>query len=117
MLTTCNRVEIYADADNGDVSGTHNTLVKAIAAETDLPYATVDGTFRLLGADATVRHLFEVTSGLDSAVVGEREIAGQVRLGHRADASVELGQVTVGPVHRGQLLGRVVEQVPHVQPL
>lgn len=79
VLSTCNRVEVYAEADDGDVARTHNTLVKAIAAETDLPYATVDGTFRLLDSEATTRHLFEVASGLDSAVVGEREIAGQVR--------------------------------------
>lgn len=97
VLTTCNRVEVYADADNGDVSGTHNTLVKAIAAETDLPYATVDGTFRLLGADATVRHLFEVASGLDSAVVGEREIAGQVR---RALVEAREAGTATGPLVR-----------------
>lgn len=97
VLATCNRVEVYADADDGDVSRTHNTLVKAIAAETDLPYATVDGTFRLLGADATVRHLFEVASGLDSAVVGEREIAGQVR---RALVEAREAGTATGPLVR-----------------
>lgn len=79
VLSTCNRVEVYAEARDGDVDAARERLVAAIAERSALPAESVRSAFRVLDADATARHLFEVGAGLDSAVVGEREIAGQVR--------------------------------------
>lgn len=79
VLSTCNRVEVYAEARDGDVDTARERLVAAIAERSALPAESVRSAFRVLDADATARHLFEVGAGLDSAVVGEREIAGQVR--------------------------------------
>ena len=79
VLATCNRVEIYAEADGAGVEAARTGLLSAVAASTSLPDEDVHTAFRTLDADATARHLFEVGAGLDSAVVGEREIAGQVR--------------------------------------
>lgn len=78
-LSTCNRVELYADAGSQDIEQAANEILHSIAQASDLPYEEVANAFRLYRNDAAVRHLFEVGSGLKSAVVGEREIAGQVR--------------------------------------
>ena len=80
VLATCNRVEIYAEADGAGVEAARAGLLSAVAASTSLPDEDVHAAFRTLDADATARHLFEVGAGLDSAVVGEREIAGEKRL-------------------------------------
>ena len=91
-LSTCNRVEVYADAGSKDIDQAANEILHTIAESTGLPYDEVSSAFRLYRNDAAVRHLFEVGSGLKSAVVGEREIAGQVR---RALAEArEAGHVT-----------------------
>lgn len=83
-LSTCNRLELY-----GDVSHTaaHPAAVHRIGAELIEQLAHRAGfdpqdvahDIQLLHEAETTRHLFTVVSGLDSAVVGEREITGQVR--------------------------------------
>ena len=78
-LSTCNRVELYAEAGNKDVEQAAEEILTTIAESTGMPYDEVASAFKLYRNDAAVRHLFEVGSGLKSAVVGEREIAGQVR--------------------------------------
>ncbi|NLS09291.1 glutamyl-tRNA reductase [Nesterenkonia sp. MY13] len=81
-LATCNRMEIYAEApaDSPDaVEHSREQLLEAVAESSGLDKETVANSFRVLVDDAAVKHLFEVGAGLDSAVIGEREIAGQVR--------------------------------------
>ena len=97
VLATCNRVEIYAEADGAGVEAARAGLLSAVAASTSLPDEDVHTAFRTLDADATARHLFEVGAGLDSAVVGEREIAGQVR---RALTAAQEAGTASGPLVR-----------------
>ena len=97
VLATCNRVEIYAEADAAGVEAARAGLLSAVAASTSLPDEDVHTAFRTLDADATARHLFEVGAGLDSAVVGEREIAGQVR---RALTAAQEAGTASGPLVR-----------------
>lgn len=78
-LSTCNRVEIYAEAAGKDDETAQQEILRTIAEGANLPLDDVAQSFRFYRHDAAVRHLFEVGSGLKSAVVGEREIAGQVR--------------------------------------
>src|SRR5690625_1930122 len=77
-LSTCNRLELYAEASHADIEQAADEILHAIAHSANLSYDDVAAAFRLHRNDAAVRHLFEVSSGLKSAVVGEREIAGQV---------------------------------------
>lgn len=73
LLSTCNRVEIYGTTPwvNGNV---HGILKHLGAGDTDYsPYLYVKE------GDEAVKHLFEVAGGLDSMVVGETEITGQVK--------------------------------------
>ncbi|WP_147104846.1 glutamyl-tRNA reductase [Nesterenkonia populi] len=81
-LATCNRLEIYAESASGrpeDVRASRQALIEAVAGSSGLDRDTVARSFKVLVEDDAVNHLFEVGAGLDSAVVGEREIAGQVR--------------------------------------
>lgn len=81
-LATCNRLEIYAEAPSDapeDVTAGQQKLLDAVAEASGLDGDTVAASFRTLIEDDAVNHLFTVGAGLDSAVIGEREIAGQVR--------------------------------------
>lgn len=79
VVSTCNRFETYLDVDE---SRAHDaTLAAAGLIERSRgfePTALDSRLARFAGEDAT-RHLFSVTAGLESVVVGEGEIAGQVR--------------------------------------
>ncbi|HZL41913.1 MAG TPA: glutamyl-tRNA reductase [Verrucomicrobiae bacterium] len=92
LLSTCNRVEVYGVA--AQVNGNIHRLFDHLAA------APVDLSSCLYikeGAEA-VRHLFEVAGGLDSMVIGETEITGQVK--HAYQSAQEAG-----------LTGRVLNRV------
>ncbi len=91
VISTCNRLEIYADVDrfHGSVEELSRLLVERAGeqAETMLPHLYVHYD------DGAVSHLFQVASGLDSMAVGEGQILGQTREALRVGQ--ELG--TVGP--------------------
>jgi glutamyl-tRNA reductase len=74
ILSTCNRVEIYAVASQTDFKSLEKfiTEVKGIQVSEIEPHL-----YRLLD-DAAVKHLFRVAAGLDSLVLGEPQILGQV---------------------------------------
>lgn len=77
VISTCNRTEIYlatSDPVAAESAGLGALAGKAEIAPTEL----VPRIYVHHGADA-VRHLFQVTSGLDSVVIGEAEIQGQVK--------------------------------------
>ena len=77
VVATCNRVEVYADVTkfHGGVVDVTERLAKmaGIARDELTPHVYVRYEER------AVQHLFDVTSGLDSMVVGETQILGQVR--------------------------------------
>lgn len=78
VLSTCNRLEIYLDTDAAAHPGVADAVRAAIAAgHPDV--APADIPLRARHATEVLWHLFEVGAGLDSVVVGEREIAGQLR--------------------------------------
>jgi glutamyl-tRNA reductase len=83
LLSTCNRLEVYAWVE-GRSATPRRSLVRALARATGVrivelePYLTCR-----VGRDALL-HLVRVTSGLDSLLVGEEQIIGQVRNALRA---------------------------------
>ena len=77
VLATCNRFELYADVEQVDDAAEH--LVSTLAQSTDLSPDFLARRLTTLEGEPVIEHLFSVGAGLDSAVVGEREIAGQVR--------------------------------------
>ena len=77
VLSTCNRIEIYAFAER--FHGGYQDVREFLARHAGLaPEDVADHLYAHHDAEA-VRHLFSVAAGLDSAVVGEHEILGQVR--------------------------------------
>ena len=74
VLSTCNRVEIYAVASKPDA----RDLVGLLAETSGVSDADLEGhTYSYRGSEAA-GHLFRVASGLDSLVLGEPQIFGQV---------------------------------------
>lgn len=102
VLSTCNRTEIYGVGRPGmDVERTERALVEVLCRNRGVPVAAVQAhLYRMRGIDG-VRHLFRVAAALDSLVIGEPQILGQVKDAYRA--SLEQGRV-------GPLLARFFEK-------
>ncbi len=104
VLSTCNRVEVVA-ATRSDVNRAVESVKTFLSRYHHLPVTTYDhALYRYIDRDA-IRHLFRVASGLDSLVVGEPQILGQVK--EAFAHAVRVG--TVGPV-----LTRLLHRTFHV---
>lgn len=77
VLSTCNRVEVYVLAER--FHGAYDDVRQFLCDVSHLPPEDFSDSLYVHYDLDCARHLFEVTSGLDSAVVGESEIVGQVR--------------------------------------
>jgi glutamyl-tRNA reductase len=91
-VVTCNRVELYADVAtfHGGVEEISSLLARHVQAD----LAELTSHLYVHYEDAAVSHLFHVASGLDSMVVGESQILGQVREAYRrAQAAETVGRV------------------------
>ncbi len=78
IVSTCNRTEIYAVVDQLH-TGRH--FVKQFLANWfDLPVETFSSYLTIREEDEAIEHLFKVTAGIDSMVLGETQILGQVKL-------------------------------------
>ncbi|MGZ8715400.1 MAG: glutamyl-tRNA reductase [Mycobacterium sp.] len=90
VLSTCNRVEVYAvvEAFHGGLS----VIGQVLSEHSGMGLGDLTKYAYVRYAEAAVEHLFAVASGLDSAVIGEQQVLGQVR---RAYATAESNH-TVG---------------------
>jgi len=92
ILSTCNRVEVLAWVVIEPASGI-DSIQRFLAEVHRLSLPEIDRyTYQLVGTDAA-RHLFAVACGLDSMILGEPQILGQVKQAYRAAAE----QGTLGP--------------------
>ena len=77
VLSTCNRVEVYAVAD---VPGEARvTMFRGLCRHRGVESASVEETLYTYADGDAVRHAFRVASSLDSMVIGEPQILGQVK--------------------------------------
>lgn len=76
VLATCNRSEIYAASNSPEPL---DDLARYLGQAHDVDGATLESHFYRLGETEAVRHLFGVACGIDSLVIGESQILGQVR--------------------------------------
>ena len=90
VLSTCNRVEIYANVINECLN--IPALIKLVFCIKKMPAAKhLEKYFYKHHGREAVRHLFEVSTGLDSLVIGEDQILGQVKIALKR--SGELGML------------------------
>jgi glutamyl-tRNA reductase len=77
VVSTCNRVEVYAEVDkfHGGVS----SICDLLARHSGIPLSELTPNLYVHYEDRAVRHLLAVACGLESMVVGESQILGQVR--------------------------------------
>jgi glutamyl-tRNA reductase len=92
LLSTCNRVEVYAVTSDGEA------VLRAVgldlARRAGMIEAEIEPHLYTRVESEAVKHLFRVASSLDSLVIGEPQILGQVKTTH--DAALRVG--TVGPI-------------------
>jgi glutamyl-tRNA reductase len=92
VLSTCNRTELYVVA--ADPVAAETVLLGMLAREAGLrPTELMDSIYSQRNCDAA-RHLYRVASGLESMVVGEAEVQGQVKRAYEA----ALAARTTGPL-------------------
>ncbi|MEK0430024.1 MAG: hypothetical protein RL001_2551 [Pseudomonadota bacterium] len=93
ILSTCNRTEIYgASANDGNIDTALDATAHFVADYHKLPYSDLRPYLYALPQDEAVRHAFRVASGLDSMVLGEPQILGQMKDAVRqAEAAGGLG--------------------------
>jgi glutamyl-tRNA reductase len=100
LLSTCNRLEIFAAADG---AGVGDDLLRELGAQA-APHAIVRR------GEEALRHLFRVAASLDSMVVGEAQILGQVK-----DAAAQAQAAgTVGPL-LSRAVGRALAAAKRVR--
>ncbi|CAN5329364.1 glutamyl-tRNA reductase [soil metagenome] len=88
IVSTCNRTEVYVGADPALVS----PAVEWLAGVGGVPAHTLRDHSYVLEGGSAARHAFRVASGLDSMVLGEPQILGQLKLAVReAETAGTLG--------------------------
>jgi glutamyl-tRNA reductase len=108
VLSTCERTEVYACWEDPVEP---SILMHAVAANRGLPTAVVEEAATVLTGRRAALHLLRVATGLESFVLGERDIVGQVRAA--ADASrasgvsgLELERLLATAVHTSRRVHR-----------
>jgi len=91
-LSTCNRTELYLVVT--DPVAAESTALGVLAGKADIQPTELAGHLYSLRAAESVAHLFRVTSGLDSMILGEAEIQGQVKRAYE----LALVEGSTGPI-------------------
>src|ERR671921_468383 len=105
IVSTCNRVEILASATRPGGEDAVGRLSEFISRARSVPVELFSGHLYTHADEAAVRHVFRVASSLDSLVVGEPQVLGQVR--HAYSLAVEAGTA-------GRVIHKLVHQAFHV---
>ena len=79
IVSTCNRVEVLAETASGQLNDTTQRVIEFLSRADYLPRSFFETHLYKHTDDMAVRHLFRVTSSLDSMVIGEPQVLGQVR--------------------------------------
>lgn len=93
VVSTCDRVDVAAVAD--DPAAAKAAVVAALAAHGDVAPEDVEDAVYLHADVGAIRHLFRVCASLDSVVIGEPQVLGQVKACHRIarDAGAVSGEL------------------------
>jgi glutamyl-tRNA reductase len=77
IVSTCNRVEIYATTR--DIAGGISRIKRFLADHHRIPLESLEPHLYSYHSEAAIRHVFRVASSLDSMIVGEPQILGQIK--------------------------------------
>jgi len=99
IVSTCNRVEVLAETASERLTDTIERVKQFFSRTDSLPRSSFETHLYQHTDDEAVRHLFRVTSSLDSMVVGEPQVLGQVRRAY--SIALEAGTA-------GRILNRLV---------
>ncbi len=92
ILSTCNRLEVYAILNtqgNSEEPAAFQPLLSYLEEAFYLPLPLVQPYLRQFAGSQVVEHLFQVSAGLDSIAIGETQILGQVS--HALDTALQMG--------------------------
>ena len=97
MLSTCNRSELYYVSED-DTTAPHDVFITQLAERGNIPVTEAENYIYTHRERDVVQHLFRVTSSLDSMILGEPQIQGQVKAAY--DLANELSEEarTAGPI-------------------
>ena len=108
-VSTCNRTEVYVVCENAEAGRAAAT--RELVAWTSISAAELNCAQYALYDEHAARHLFRVTAGLDSMVLGESEVQGQVRAAAElADSEDTLGALLRGLFRHALAAGRRVRR-------
>ncbi len=94
IVSTCNRVEVLTETNHEHLDDTAERVTNFLSRSESLPRSLFEPHLYRHNDDQAVRHLFRVTSSLDSMVIGEPQVLGQVRRAY----SIALEAGTAGRV-------------------
>jgi glutamyl-tRNA reductase len=103
ILSTCNRVELYAASRHTEQA--ISDLKNFVASYHNLPLKEFDRALYTFTGEEAVKHIFRVASSLDSMVVGEPQILGQIKDAYNASAQSSAS---------GLILHRLLHRAFHV---
>jgi glutamyl-tRNA reductase len=91
LISTCNRVEFLVVTENA--SGSAQEIKSFLADFRNTPLHEFEKSLYVRKDDDAVRHVFRVASSLDSMVLGEPQILGQIKTAHRLSTELEASGV------------------------
>jgi len=106
IVSTCNRAEVYAEVDKFHAGV--SVICDLLARHSGIPHSELTPHLYVHYEDRTVQHLLAVTCGLESMVVGESQILGQVR--HALAVAREQGTLSRGLGELGALALRTAKR-------
>jgi glutamyl-tRNA reductase len=89
IVSTCNRVEIYSSAPKKNIDKSKNDIADFLSRYHNVPRERLDPHLYVLSGEEAVKHIFRVSSSLDSMMVGEPQILGQVKEAYTCAANVQ----------------------------
>ena len=107
IVSTCNRFELYLDCE--DFATASKYALQTIAKQSGLAPEYCGQVFKAVSDSTAAQHLFSVTSGLESMVIGEEEIAGQVK--RAFTSSQKSGNASTALVQAFQKAAEVAKRV------
>jgi glutamyl-tRNA reductase len=105
IFSTCNRVEVVAATAGESEADGRERITEFLSQSRCVAYEDFNSHLYSHADDAAVRHIFRVASSLDSMVVGEPQVLGQVRRAY---------SLAVSAGTAGRVLNRLVHQALHV---